>query len=221
MNFFDTSPIEEQVKIDIQSLIRNQDEHVQNIFLNRQQQDETIHFLVIGSTLMEDGEPGYGERLATALGQAYNDTLKVDTIAIDETSERFMELLEDGGVSLVEDYDVVLFEPFTLKNNGLITIEDSHQHIEDFYQYLVERVPDVALIIHPPHPLFKATYYPNQVQALKEFAAAKGFPYIDHWTDWPATDNEDLKNYLSETQAPNSDGAEIWSNALISYFIAN
>ena len=123
-------------------------------------------------------------------------------------------------LDLTNAYDVVLFEPFTLNNNGLVTIEDEHVHINAFREQLATHVEDAVVVLHPPQPVHRATYYPTQVSSLASFAATENIPYIDHWADWPDTESDELPQFLTEEGAPNSEGAEIWANALISYFIA-
>lgn len=198
------------------SLTSNADEQVQEVFSNRLESGENVNFLITGSTLLDSGKPGYGERLNNALKEAYGDSVTVKIEGFDGTSEEFL----DEKINLSPGYDVVLLEPFTLKNNGIVTIDEEHQHIKSFQKLLTDKTEDAIVVLHPPNPIYAATYYPQQVSALKSFAESEGIPYLDHWKQWPDPETDEISSYLDEDGAPNNDGAEIWASALIEYFIA-
>ena len=50
--------------------------------------------------------------------------------------------------------------------------------------------------IQPPHPLYQATYYPVQVEALAQYAEDNDIPYLNHWEAWPDQDSKEIKDYL-------------------------
>ncbi|MDS9472222.1 SGNH/GDSL hydrolase family protein [Sporosarcina pasteurii] len=199
------------------SLIKHQDEAVQAVFLNRFDDGEPVKFLLVGSNVMEDGNPGYAERLDNALKKIYGTSIETTIISYNGTSDKFMN---DAEIDFAEGYDVILFEPFTLKNNGNVTIEDERAHILQFHEQLVSAVEDAVLILHPPQPVHNARYYPTQIDSLQAFAKENNFPYINHWADWPDFDSDEFLDYVNEDGAPNNEGADIWANALIEYFIA-
>ena len=198
------------------ALTSNADEQVQDVFSNRLESEEKVQFLITGSTILDSGKPGYAERLNNALKEAYGDAINVKIESFDGTSEEFL----DEKIDLSPGYDIVLLEPFTLKNNGIVTIEEEHQHIKTFQERLTDETEDAIVVLHPPNPIFAATYYPQQVSALKSFAESEGIPHIDHWKQWPNPETDEISSYLDEDGAPNNDGAEIWASALIEYFIA-
>ena len=117
-------------------------------------------------------------------------------------------------------YDVVLFEPLTLNSSGVVVVETQHEHIEMFIDRVKDEVEDAVVVLHPPQLLHRAMNYPRQVQSVKSFADSNNIPYIDHWTEWPEINSDELATFLDEDNWPNSDGAEVWANALITYFIA-
>ena len=206
-------------ELDVKRLLAlrsNADEQVQNVFSNRHESDEKVNFLITGSTILDSGKPGYAERLNNALKEAYGDAISVQIEGFDGTSEEFL----DEKIDLSPGYDIVLLEPLTLKNNGLITIEEEQQHIKTFQERLTDETEDTVVILHPPNPIHAATYYLQQVSALKSFAESEGIPYIDHWPQWPDPATDKISSLLDDSGAPNKDGAEIWANALIEYFIA-
>ena len=201
------------------TLTAHVDESVQDIFLNRLENEEGVELLIVGSTAMESGEPGYAERLESALKDAYGDFVNVSIEAFDGTSTQFIENMSDE-IDFSKGFDVVLFEPFTLTNNGIVVIEDEHSHINSFLERLQSNVEDAVIVLQPPNPIHQASFYPIQVNALQSFAKTKGIPYINHWTKWPDQDSDDILALIDEDNMPNHDGAEVWANALIGYFIA-
>ena len=203
------------------SLTTSQDKQVQEVFRKRLEAGEKVDILITGSNLMDYGTPGYTERLKTALVGAYGDHITVTAIGFDATSQQFMDELMEKKIDLSKGYDVILFEPFTLHDNGIVTIEDEHAYISVFRSQLKEQVADAIIVLHPPNPLFAATYYPTQVAALQLYAETEGIPYVNHWEGWPDQTTEELLTYLEDKSRPNSDGAEVWANALRTYFIAN
>lgn len=218
--------VEESVKPEqaieqLLALTTHQDKQVQEVFRNRLEAGEKVDFLITGSNLMDYGEPGYAERLKTALVATYGDFITLTAIGFDATSQQFTDELMEEQIDLSNGYDVILFEPFTLNNNGLVTIEDEHTHINTFHSRLKEHVEDAVIVLHPPNPIYAATYYPAQVTALKSFAEAEGIPYVNHWSEWPNQATEEILAFLDDKSTPNSDGAEVWANTLITYFIAN
>lgn len=197
-------------------LTKNQDERVQNVFQARFSKSEKVDFLIVGSDLMESGDPGYAKLLEKALIDNYGDSINVSIQSFDSTSLAFIDNIPDLSVG----YDIILFEPFTLKNNGEVAIEDEHAHIEEFSAMLKDEVEDAVIVLNPANPIYAATYYPSQISALQEYASLNGIPYLDHWQNWPDTDSEDINQLLDESSAPNSEGAQVWADALITYFVA-
>ena len=201
----------------IAKALSNADTRVQELVLDRYDQNKKIQMLIVGSTVMNDGNPAYGQQLSEALTNTYGSLFEITLSPWDVTSEEFVEThLEE--IAWDTEYDLVLMEPFTLNNNGLVTIEDEQDHILAVQERAQEEVEDSLVMLQPPHPFYQAQYYLTQVRALETFANTNDIPYINHWTDWPATDDIALTEFLTEDNSPNSDGANLWSSFLISYF---
>ena len=204
-------------EIDLEILTADMDRQVQQLFISRMEQGEKVQMLVIGSDSMDAGAPGYGELLKDALETSYEGLVEVELMSFDGTSEEFLM----SQPQLSAGYDVVLMEPFTLKNNGIVEIEIEHQHIQEVFDEIETSLDDAVLVLHPPQPIYGAQYYRTQVTALEEFAARRDYAYIDHWEQWPSTEDLTLKDYLTEDSDPNNRGAETWADALIAYFTGN
>ena len=201
--------------VNIQELSANADGAIQDLLMDRSENGETIQLLIAGSAALESGEPGYAEQLKTSLEEAYGNFIEVDIVSIERTSEFIIN------IDLSADYDLVLLEPMTLMNNDRIAIEQEREHIKAFDASVTAQVEDAVLVLHPPQPIYGAGYYLAQVSALDEFAATNGYAYIDHWSKWPDTDDEELKEYLTEDGLPNDKGAQVWAEELQAYFIAD
>lgn len=196
-------------------LFANMDEQVQELFLQKNSEGETLQLLIVGSEALESGDPGYAERLQTSLEEAYGESIEVTIKAVDGTSDALQS------VDLSAGYDLALLEPLTLMNNDRISIEDERQDVIAFSDRLEQENSDALVILHAPQPIYGAGYYLAQVQALSEFANIYGYPYIEHWDAWPDTDDIALKEHLTEDAVPNVKGAETWATELANYFIAN
>ncbi|WP_142827192.1 SGNH/GDSL hydrolase family protein [Planococcus soli] len=200
--------------VNIEELTVNMDDEVQQLFADRSD-GESLKMLIAGSAALESGEPGYAEQLQASLEEAYGNFIEIDIVTVVRTSEFLVN------VDLSEGYDLVLLEPMTLMNNDRITIEQEREHIGVFESDMTAEVADSVLVLHPPQPIYGAGYYLAQVTALEEFASINGYPYIDHWSAWPDTDDEQLQDYLTEDGLPNDKGAETWAQELEAYFIAD
>lgn len=195
--------------------LANMDEQVQQLFIQKKSEGQAVQMLITGSAALESGDPGYAELLQTELEEAYGDLVDVTIETVTGTSDSLKS------VDLDTEYDLVLLEPMTLMNNDRISIEDEREDVRDFTARLQETNTDAIVILHPPQPIFGAGYYLAQVQALSQFATLYGYLYIDHWEAWPATDDPELREHLTEDAVPNNRGAEAWASELINYFIAN
>ncbi|MGH2317002.1 SGNH/GDSL hydrolase family protein [Planococcus sp. SE5232] len=201
--------------VNVEGLIANMDPQVQAIFEARNSEGESVKLLIAGSAALASGEPGYAEQLEASLAEAYGNFIETDIVSIEGTSESL------ANVDLSAGYDVVLLEPMTLMNNDRIAIEQEREHIREFDAALTAEKEDALVVLHPPQPIYGAGYYLSQVTALNEFASTNGYAYIDHWSAWPDTDDELLKEYLAEDGLPNNKGAQVWAEELQAYFIAN
>jgi len=186
------------------------------------EEGEPFNILIAGSNALGYEEDGWSTSLKSQLEEVYGDTIKVLVKSYDLTSAEF--IMQDKLDDLVaEEPDLTLLEPFTLNDNGMIQFEDSHLNIEEIATGLSKDNPDHVLLVQPPYPLHNATFYPVEVDALKDFAEEKDIPYLDHWSVWPDSDSDELLEYLTVengTTTVNEKGHQLWADYLIDYFIA-
>ncbi|KAA0955547.1 hypothetical protein FQ087_13130 [Sporosarcina sp. ANT_H38] len=214
------SPVTSEFDVErLLSLTANQDASVQNVFKSRLQAGKPLNFLIVGSDFMTSGNPGFSKRLTLSLKEAYGDFITITEKSFDGSSATFIENLDEE-FSIDSSYDVVLFEPFTLTNNGVVRVEDQHEHVKVFQQKIQSFVGDSVLVLQPAQPLPRGIFYPQEVQALQTFAASMDIPYINHWTEWMDSESEMLPNLLDANSSPTSDGSEVWANAVSHYFVA-
>ena len=60
--------------------------------------------------------------------------------------------------------DLIILEPFTLKDNGVLTIELSEKNLDKIINAVKSENKNTS---QPPHPLYNASYYRNQVSSLR------------------------------------------------------
>lgn len=194
-----------------EGLTAGMDEKVRDVLQKRLDAGEDAQMVVVGSADIQ----GVADRLADAVHDAYGEFLSVDAFAFDGTSEEF---IAEGMPHLAwtNGYDVVVYEPFTLNNNGVVVIEEEQAHLAQVEERAMEAVPDSAFVVTPPQPVQEPSYYGTQIESLKEYATGQGIPYVDHWGSWP----EDLGEALDKDGHPSDVGLDAWAGALIEYFIA-
>jgi hypothetical protein len=215
----ETESAQSEEDVDVQTLISNWPEDAQQRFISLMEEGEPFKMAVVGSNAMGLDENGWAPQLMEALGTNYGDHIDVQLFQYDLTSIDFINGAESDEVISFEP-DLVLFEPFSLvDNSNSVGTVQNHESILMFENRLKEMNGKSVLLLQPPHPLAGATYYPEQIESLEEFAAEEGITYVDHWTGWP--EENELADYLIESQdTPNDRGHEIWADQLIDYFVS-
>jgi hypothetical protein len=211
--------VEPEEDVDVQTLISNWPEKAQQRFITLREEGTPFKVAVVGSNAMGVEENGWAPQLKGALTTSYGDQIEVELFQYDLTSIDFINGTESDEVISTEP-DLVLLEPFSLvDNSNSVGTVQNHDSILMFQNRLNEVNEEGVLVLQPPHPLAGATYYPEQIESLEEFAVEEGITYIDHWTGWPEED--ELVDYLIESQdTPNEKGHELWADELMEYFIS-
>ncbi|PFA66924.1 hypothetical protein CN378_12500 [Bacillus sp. AFS015802] len=197
----------------------NWPEKAQADYKDAKEKGEAYKLALVGSLALGEESNGWSVQLKDALEEEYGDTLEVSIFQRDTDSLHFTNGDElDEVLSFAPD--MVLYEPFSLNNNSLgVSAEDNLDSIDIFQRELTEANKDAVLLLQPTHPIYGATYYPRDVEKLKEYAEEKGITYLNHWKAWPS--DESLKNYLVDTQdTPNEEGHSLWVDYLKKYFIS-
>ncbi|KZE38901.1 hypothetical protein AV656_08350 [Bhargavaea cecembensis] len=201
---------------ELSNLTANLPESTVEMLMSRLDSEEPVQLLAVGSSSFE--EPA--NQLADALDDAYGGWIETDVQTFSGTSESFMQ---DGigEIDWKKGYDLVVYEPFTLNNNGLVVIEDEQEDALEVRDRVREEVEDAAFFITPPQPIHEPNYYLTQINALHKFVDNRDIPFIDHWKQWPDADSDDILDYVNEEYQPTDKGVEVWAESLKEYFIAS
>ncbi|OAT80998.1 hypothetical protein A6P54_13470 [Bacillus sp. MKU004] len=213
---------QEESSSNMEELTSEWPDEAQESFLKAVSENRPYKMAVIGSGVLGAGDSGWSDQLKEALQETYGGQLEVEVFEYDMVSIDFLYSAESDEI-IEYAPDLVLYEPFTLNDNsGRVASRDNHRSIELFLDQLKQANSDVVLMLQPTQPLYGATFYPQQVESLKEFAAESDIPYLDHWALWPDSGDEELLDYVDESKTvPNEKGHEMWADYLIDYFIHN
>lgn len=176
--------------------------------------------LLIGSKALGD-ESGWAALTKEKLLEAYGEKqMNIEIKIFENTSQEFLR--NEGAATITDSKaDLVLFEPFTLMDNGEISIEDSLNNTQSVIEDTKEINSGTVFILMPPHPIYNATFYPKQVEALKDYAKDNNIAYLDHWAAWPDPKSEEIKEYITaDNSQPNEQGHELWSKYVTDYLIS-
>ncbi|MEB6548878.1 SGNH/GDSL hydrolase family protein [Heyndrickxia sporothermodurans] len=206
------------IKDDV-SYIKNWPKKAQKAFKHAMKEGKTYKLAIVGSQVM-GAEDGWANQLKNAMEETYGkEHLQVVVFSSDKTSNDF---INDGLYEEVanEKPDMVLFEPFTLNDNGSVSEENNHENILTMISAIKKKNDQVDILIQPSNPIYGAKIYPQQVDNLKVFAKENDLTYLNHWTVWPDSQSDAIKKFLDEDGNPNEKGQQIWFEYLKEYFIA-
>lgn len=203
---------------DITSLTANMSEEAKSVVTSRLESGDKIQLLMIGSSSIEQGSPGYGELLTTDLSEAYGGWIKTTTVTFDGNTSELVAALDGELIDWSNDYDVVLLEGMNLSNNGEVIVEDSIEDIEIINNRMKQNVTDAVLLVHPSQPLASAQFYPKEVESFKSYLTSRGYTFINHWMEWPIGNVDEMNTYLTDESLPNDKGAALWASALSTFF---
>ena len=179
---------------------------------------ESIHIAAVGSDATSDGNDSWPSILQSELDENYGgEVFSINVRSFgDKTSLEAMREIREEGVDTTPD--VLLLEPFLLKDNGEIRIEDSLDAVTSIISAYRNVNEDMIIILQPSNPLYDSKYYPKQVDELKAYAKENDYIYLNHWKEWPDQDSEKMEEYLTEESEPNKKGHQVWANYLVDYF---
>ncbi|MDQ0219254.1 SGNH/GDSL hydrolase family protein [Peribacillus cavernae] len=183
----------------------------QELYKKRLGEKKPFTILFGGSKAMAANVNGWPNAVKGELEKTYGDTVTVKVKQYDLNSMEFVQ--QDKQQELIDQKaDLIIFEPFTLADNGEINNSDTLDNITTIIQNVKAAKKDTTFILQPPHPLYKATFYPQQVNELKNFAKENNITYLDHWTVWPDIHSKELQNFLNkDNESANAKGHEVWA----------
>ncbi|TMW72234.1 SGNH/GDSL hydrolase family protein [Alteribacter natronophilus] len=183
-----------------------------------------VEIVAFGSRALTDyddtGVTPWPELLEEALAAHYGEdhfTVNVYSYGALMSSEvteedHHIEVAVSGG-------DIFLIEPFIWNDNGNLLIRDTIVYAETMAEAIAEENPDAVIALMPSQPrgISQApNYINNQIVPFREFAEESEYVFLDHWTNWPELDDEEMDDYLDGV-LPSQDGHEAWSSYIASW----
>ncbi len=147
----------------------NWPEQAQEAFAKALDSGESFRILLAGSDTKGEADKSWSTLVESKLKETYGEHIEVIVKHYPMTSREFIDEGLDKELAELEP-DMTLLEPFTLMDNGVVEISSSHSHLDDIAETLSDNNPGHTLVIQPPYPLYQASYYPVQVDALKKHA---------------------------------------------------
>jgi hypothetical protein len=177
--------------------------------------------LLAGSPSLGEGENSWPALFKEEMLHTYGENIiSIETKIYTETTEEFVDNRKQNDF-IEGNYDLIIWEPFTLTDNGNVVVETSHEYIMSVINEMKSTNSQTSFMLQPPNPFYQPRYYSVQVQALKELSEENQIHYLDHWSNWPDTSSEEILDYLIEDEkAPNEEGHRVWADFLLSQFIS-
>lgn len=204
----------------LHTLTENWPEAALEAYQTALEEERVFKIVLMGSQAMGVDEGGWSVTVKDELENTFGETVEVQLKSYDTTTREFIDTGEHEKAA-AEKPDFLIWEPFTLTDNGKVRIEHSHEYINETITAVIAANPEAVVVLQPPYPLFKANFYPVQVNALEKYASQIEVPYLNHWEAWPDMNDEELKNYLvGEPSAPNEMGHQVWADYLLDYLVS-
>ncbi|MCA1060872.1 SGNH/GDSL hydrolase family protein [Rossellomorea aquimaris] len=200
------------------SFTGNWPEEAQSLYEEKLKAGEAFHILLMGSTEMDSIDEGWNDIVQDSLQEIYGDTISVESMSF-ETST--LEFIQEEKYEEVGDLkpNLIIFEPFVFKDNGNVLIEDTLQSIGTIMDEVKKLSPGVSFVLTPPQPIYQPANYASQVEAIQEYAQDSDIPYIDHWSNWPDVEDEEIKTYLDSVSSPNEKGHKAWAKGITEFLV--
>ncbi|WP_199880593.1 SGNH/GDSL hydrolase family protein [Bacillus massiliglaciei] len=201
------------------SLTENWPKKSRDLYEERLKENKPFKILLAGSMYSDADSFSVMDDLSRTLKENYGTSVKVITKSYDLYSTEFVDQGKEEELAK-EKADLILLEPFTLKNNGFLSSDDSLAYLSDILDSIQEEKDETEVILQPPYPLPDATLYPQQVNDLKEYAKENNLPYLDHWKEWPEEGSDELNDLFDENGQLKEEGYQIWADYLENYFVS-
>ncbi|MGG0590891.1 SGNH/GDSL hydrolase family protein [Priestia megaterium] len=181
-----------------------------------------MKLLIVGSQSTSTDPKAWPEMLKQTLNHTYGSLVETSVLEYkDETTLDFVRN-QDYKDIIKEKPDVLLFEPFLLNDNGVVGITNTLDNLNVIMSHITAADKDLVTILQPSQPIYNATNYPKEAEALGEYAKVNGYEYVNHWSAWPDYKSEKVLDYLVEKQrVPTAKGNKAWSSYLEKYFTAS
>lgn len=197
-------------------------ESAQKVLETKLSEKKAFHIVLLGSTSIGNQDLGLITPLKEALAAKYDKYVTIESINYDGTSSDYVDNQAYEALASKKP-DMVIFEPFLLKDNSVVDISTTLNNISSVITETEEALPDVTFILQPAQQIYNASLYPKQVQELQAYAEEQGITYWNHWESWPNAKDKAVLEYIESkdgVSSPNEKGYEVWSKYLISQLIS-
>lgn len=179
------------------------------------QSGDPLRLVVAGpGAVTSEGDNSFPQQLADRIEENWNGiSTEVETITYDDSTS--LEVLNEGGPEEMAgaDADLFIFVPFAVSDNGTVSSDDTIYATREITEAVQEN--DSAYYISAPQPWYEAQYYLEQLDAIEGYADETGVTYLNHWSAWPAVDDEELIDYVGEdTPVPTEQGHTAWADGI-------
>ncbi|MDR7002198.1 SGNH/GDSL hydrolase family protein [Neobacillus niacini] len=201
---------------DFDHLTKNWPDQAAKQFKHRLDQKKPFKLFLIGS---EADSKGTYQEVKKKLDEAFGEHIKVSVLPFKGSSTDYIS--QDNLKELANKKpDLIVLEPFLLKDNGVVAIEDTLDNVTHFIEQVKKENRDTSFVLQPSYPIYQANFYPNQVAELKNYAKENEIPFLDHWSAWPDYHKKELNDYLlPDESGPNEKGIHVWSGYLLHYLM--
>ncbi|NYE05903.1 hypothetical protein F4694_002678 [Bacillus niacini] len=191
----------------------NWPETAKDQFLLSMKAGNPFKILFVGSGALQ-----WGNVVSQGLTESFGSKrISTSLHTFDSTSDDFIAGNKQLEIA-AEKAQLVVIEPFLLNDNGTTTIDVTLANLTKIMDDIKAESPETTFILQPSYPFYLPNYYSIQVKALKEYATLNNLTYLDHWSAWPATDNPQINDYVTQS-GPNAEGLNVWANYLVEYFV--
>ncbi|WP_044339941.1 SGNH/GDSL hydrolase family protein [Rossellomorea aquimaris] len=200
------------------SITVNWPEDARSLYKEKLGAEEPFKIVLMGSPEMDSIEEGWNDKVADALEDEYGDTVSIESLSFETNTLEFVREERYEEVGKLQP-GLVIFEPFVFKDNGNVMIEDSLQSIDTIMEEVKEVSPGASFALTPPQPIYQPKNYAVQVSQIQEYAEENDIPFIDHWSNWPDVEDEEIKTYLDDVSSPNEQGHTAWAKGIIDFLV--
>lgn len=217
---------DENSEIDLQESLENLPPALANTIETKLTANESVTILAFGSQSLTDSQDEglvpWPELFMEKINEAYStDLFTVETMSVGEMTS--LEMIQQGIHQEVadKDADIYLIEPLIWNDNGQVSIEHSTDHLSMLLRSIRDKNEQAVSIIQPSQPVYNTINYPAQVEGLRNFVSENDYLYVDHWSDWPDVEDQQLNEYIKEDspRMPTEKGHEQWSESILSMFV--
>ncbi|ALC81537.1 MULTISPECIES: hypothetical protein [Bacillus] len=210
-------------EIENMTYTKNLPEVVANKIEKAIEEKKPLKFVIYGSSAVEEKDGSWSKVFKEALLDTYGEDVFDIHIIAEDGDRDSLDVSSDKSYLKVAELkpDLVLFEPFVLKNNGNVSTKSA----EDVAQMVITSIEkankDAIVMLQPSYPIYDTTYYPQHMESMRKSIESNGHYYLDHWENWPEIEDPKLKQYVEKgNNEPSSLGHEAWSSYLINEFIS-